>query len=145
MPKSASVAEFFQGHFIRFWNRGQAGNGGEMWRTWWGEAPERLNRLQQGLGRFRVCRATTPTDRRAVGRWLTLDQRLRLRHRHKRVSVANTRATSDRSARGLASIQSIRLTRYRLREDLQAVREPRPTNEWPVCSLPIKRQNTGAA
>lgn len=27
MPKSAKLAEFFQGHFIRFWNRGQAGNG----------------------------------------------------------------------------------------------------------------------
>jgi hypothetical protein len=28
MPKSAKLAVFFQGHFIRFWNRGQAGNGG---------------------------------------------------------------------------------------------------------------------
>ena len=27
MPKSAKLAGFFQGHFIRFWNRGQAGNG----------------------------------------------------------------------------------------------------------------------
>jgi hypothetical protein len=26
MPKSAKLAEFFQGHFIRFWSRGQAGN-----------------------------------------------------------------------------------------------------------------------
>jgi hypothetical protein len=26
MPKSAKLAEFFQGHFIRFWDRGQAGN-----------------------------------------------------------------------------------------------------------------------
>ena len=27
MPNSAKLADFFQGHFIRFWNRGQAGNG----------------------------------------------------------------------------------------------------------------------
>jgi hypothetical protein len=27
MPKPAKLAGFFQGHFIRFWNRGQAGNG----------------------------------------------------------------------------------------------------------------------
>jgi hypothetical protein len=27
MPKWAKLAEFFQGHFIRFWDRGQAGNG----------------------------------------------------------------------------------------------------------------------
>jgi len=26
MPKSAKLARFFQGHFIRFWTRGQAGN-----------------------------------------------------------------------------------------------------------------------
>jgi len=26
MPKTAKVAGFFQGHFIRFWGRGQAGN-----------------------------------------------------------------------------------------------------------------------
>ena len=26
MPKSAKLAEFFQGHLIRFWSRGQAGN-----------------------------------------------------------------------------------------------------------------------
>jgi hypothetical protein len=26
MPNSAKLADFFQGHFIRFWNRGQAGN-----------------------------------------------------------------------------------------------------------------------
>ena len=27
MPNSAKLADFFQGHFIRFRNRGQAGNG----------------------------------------------------------------------------------------------------------------------
>ena len=27
MPKPAKLAEFFQGHFIRFCDRGQAGNG----------------------------------------------------------------------------------------------------------------------
>jgi len=26
MPNPAKLADFFQGHFIRFWNRGQAGN-----------------------------------------------------------------------------------------------------------------------
>jgi hypothetical protein len=69
MPKSAKLADFFQGHFIRFSNQGQAGNGVcELVRpTWWGEAPEMPKRTREAydVGKDAAKNAGWPSERGA--------------------------------------------------------------------------------
>ena len=95
--------------------------------VWWGEAPEQPKRTQQGLSRVRGCReqrrlTAEPLEGTAgifSGRTLRNGLKSYIRKRDtlwtdgsdfaivRRVSVTNTKATSDRSARVLASIRSM--------------------------------------
>jgi len=104
MPKTAKVEGFFQGHFIRFWGRGQAGNevSERVGQLGGARRPKCLSELDKLYG---VCKdagnnADWPPSRweYLYGKWGTL--------------------STNGSARYPASIQSRPLIRYGLRQDV---------------------------
>ena len=96
-------------------------------RAWWGEAPEQPNRTHQRISRVRGCREQRRLTAEPLGGTAGIFSGRTLHHSVKsyirtpgtlwtdgsdfatvrRLSVTNTKATSDRSARVLASIRSM--------------------------------------
>ena len=119
MPKTAKLAGFFQGHFIRFWSRGQAGNevSERVGQLGGARLPKCLSELDKLYG---VCKdagnyADWPPSRwDGAGMFSGRSFRNRWEYLYGKWGTLSTNG----SARYPVSVQSRPLIRYGLRQDV---------------------------